>query len=127
MAFREDECRIRKGKAPENFAVLRHIALNLLKNETSYKGSINTKRLKAAWNRVPKENNSIPLIFLKFDIWLTVAATSHAFTLPGYGPGLHILSICCKIMKYLIMNHPFYKPQGDLIHMQTFLTLIRYV
>ena len=51
MAFREDECRIRKGNAPENFAVLRHIAINLLKNETSHKGSINTKRLKASWNK----------------------------------------------------------------------------
>ena len=51
MAFREDESRIRKGHAPENFAVLRHIALNLIKNETSFKGSVNTKQLKAAWNR----------------------------------------------------------------------------
>lgn len=51
MAFREDESRIRKGHAPENFAVLRHIALNLIKNEASFKGSINTKQLKAAWNK----------------------------------------------------------------------------
>lgn len=51
MAFREDESRIRKGHAPENFAVLRHIALNLIKNETSFKGSINTKQLKAGWNK----------------------------------------------------------------------------
>jgi predicted transposase YbfD/YdcC len=51
MAFREDESRIRKGHAPENFAVLRHIALNLIKSETSFKGSVNTKQLKAAWNR----------------------------------------------------------------------------
>lgn len=51
MAFREDESRIRKGHAPENFAVLRHIALNLIKSETSFKGSVNTKQLKAAWNK----------------------------------------------------------------------------
>ena len=31
IAFREDESRIRKGNGPQNFAVLRHIALNLLK------------------------------------------------------------------------------------------------
>lgn len=51
MAFREDESRIRNGHAPENFAVLRHIALNLIKSETSFKGSVNTKQLKAAWNK----------------------------------------------------------------------------
>ena len=50
IAFREDESRIRKGKAAENFAVIRHIALNLLKNEKSESGSINTKRLKAGWD-----------------------------------------------------------------------------
>lgn len=50
MAFREDECRIRKGYAPENFSVLRQMALNLLKSEKTFKGSINTKRLKAGWN-----------------------------------------------------------------------------
>lgn len=50
MAFREDECRIRKGNAPENFAILRHIALNLLKNEKSEKRSIKRKRLKAGWD-----------------------------------------------------------------------------
>jgi len=33
IAFREDESRIRKGHSPDNFAVLRHISLNLLKNE----------------------------------------------------------------------------------------------
>lgn len=50
VTFREDECRIRKGNAPENFAILRHIALNLLKNEKSEKKSIKRKRLKAGWN-----------------------------------------------------------------------------
>ena len=49
VTFREDECRIRKGDAPENFAVLRHIALNLLKKEKS-KNSIKSKRLRAAWD-----------------------------------------------------------------------------
>jgi len=49
IAFREDESRIRKDNSPENFAVLRHIALNLLKNEKTFKGSIKTKRLMAGW------------------------------------------------------------------------------
>ena len=31
VTFREDECRIRKGEAPENFVVLRHIARNYFK------------------------------------------------------------------------------------------------
>lgn len=33
LAFREDDSRIRTGNAPENFAMLRHIAVNLLKQE----------------------------------------------------------------------------------------------
>jgi len=49
VTFREDDCRIRKGNSPENFAVLRHIALNLLKKEKS-KISVKAKRLKSAWD-----------------------------------------------------------------------------
>jgi predicted transposase YbfD/YdcC len=48
IVFREDECRIRKGNGAENFAVLRHIALNLLRRETSAKRSLKGKRMKAA-------------------------------------------------------------------------------
>jgi predicted transposase YbfD/YdcC len=48
ITFREDDCRIRKGHGAENFAVLRHIALNLLRRETSAKRSIKGKRMKAA-------------------------------------------------------------------------------
>lgn len=50
VGFREDECRIRKGYASENLAVIRHIALNLLKKNKSYKGGLKAKRLKAAWD-----------------------------------------------------------------------------
>jgi predicted transposase YbfD/YdcC len=51
VSFREDESRIRKGKAPENFAVLRHIALNMIKKEmSSKKKSIKSKRLRAGWD-----------------------------------------------------------------------------
>lgn len=50
IAFREDECRIRMGHGPENFAVLRHIALNLLRQETTFTGSIKSKRHRAGWN-----------------------------------------------------------------------------
>ncbi|WP_417909550.1 ISAs1 family transposase [Candidatus Electronema sp. PJ] len=48
-AFREDDSRLRKGHGPENFAVLRHIALNLLKQEGSRLG-VKAKRLKAGWD-----------------------------------------------------------------------------
>lgn len=50
VAFNEDACRIRKGNADENMAIMRHIALNKLKKETSLKRGIKTKRKKAAWN-----------------------------------------------------------------------------
>ncbi len=48
VGFREDECRIRKGFAAENMAVVRHIALNMLKNEKSSKRGIAGKRFNAA-------------------------------------------------------------------------------
>ncbi len=50
ITFREDDCRIRRGNGAENFAVLRHIALNLLKREKSGKRSVRSKRKRAAWD-----------------------------------------------------------------------------
>lgn len=50
IAFREDDCRIRQGHAAENMAVLRHIALNLLKQEQSQSIGIKNKRLLAGWD-----------------------------------------------------------------------------
>jgi len=50
IAFREDESRIRKGHGAENFAILRHIALNLLKKEETAKVGIPNKRLRAGWD-----------------------------------------------------------------------------
>jgi predicted transposase YbfD/YdcC len=48
VAFNEDQCRVRTGHAAENFAVLRHLALNLLKHVPGSKVGIKTKRLRAA-------------------------------------------------------------------------------
>jgi predicted transposase YbfD/YdcC len=48
MAFREDESRIRR--AAQNFAVLRRLALNLLRQDRSSKIGIKGKRLKAGWD-----------------------------------------------------------------------------
>lgn len=49
VAFREDECRIRKDHAPENLAMVRHMALNLLREEkTVCKLGIKSKRLRCA-------------------------------------------------------------------------------
>ena len=50
IAFREDECRIRKDNGAENFSVVRRIALNLLKKDKSVKAGIKTKRMKAGWD-----------------------------------------------------------------------------
>lgn len=50
VAFDEDSSRVRKDNAPENMAMLRHVALNLLKADTSKKSSISTKRKKAGWS-----------------------------------------------------------------------------
>lgn len=50
IAFREDDCRIRKGNAPQNFAVLRQIALNLLRQEKTAQLGVKNKRLRAGWD-----------------------------------------------------------------------------
>ena len=49
VTFREDHSRVRKDSGPQNLAVLRQIALNLLKQETSLKRGLQGKRLKAGW------------------------------------------------------------------------------
>jgi len=50
VTFHEDQSRIRAGYAAENFAVLRHIALNLLRQQQTKRLSVKAKRLKAGWD-----------------------------------------------------------------------------
>ncbi|MDR3478333.1 MAG: ISAs1 family transposase [Gammaproteobacteria bacterium] len=50
ITFREDECRVREGNAAGNFSIIRHIALNLLKQETTAKVGLKIKRSKAGWS-----------------------------------------------------------------------------
>ena len=50
VVFDEDHSRIRKNFAPQNIAVIRQMALNLLKKEKTAKGGIQAKRLQAAWD-----------------------------------------------------------------------------
>jgi predicted transposase YbfD/YdcC len=53
MSFGEDQSRIRKGNAPQNMAIVRHIVLNLFKiakKKLYPRESIRILRLTAAWN-----------------------------------------------------------------------------
>lgn len=49
VVMNEDQARNRKDGGPENLAVLRHLAINLLSKDTS-KGSTRSKMLRASWN-----------------------------------------------------------------------------
>jgi predicted transposase YbfD/YdcC len=50
IAFREDDSRVRAGSGAENFAVLRHLALNLLRQDRTTRAGIKARRLKAGWD-----------------------------------------------------------------------------
>jgi len=50
VAFDEDHNRTRKGHSAANLAVMRHIALNLIKNEKTSKVGVKVKRKKAGWD-----------------------------------------------------------------------------
>ncbi len=49
MTFRDDECRIRTNAAPENFATLRHMAVNLARKNKG-KDSVRLRLKTAAWD-----------------------------------------------------------------------------
>ncbi len=50
MAFDEDHSRARIGNAAENLAIVRQIALNLLKQEKVTKVGIKSKRKMCGWD-----------------------------------------------------------------------------
>ena len=50
VAFGEDDSRVRKGNAAQNLSVLRRMALNMLKRETTSQGGVAAKRKRAGWH-----------------------------------------------------------------------------
>ncbi|MFZ5469343.1 MAG: ISAs1 family transposase [Myxococcota bacterium] len=50
VAFDENHSRVREDNAPENMAMLRHMALNLLKADTVVKRGVQTRKRMADWD-----------------------------------------------------------------------------
>ena len=50
VSFREDQCRVRIQRATENFALLRRMAIHILKQDKTQNKSLNRKRWRAAMN-----------------------------------------------------------------------------
>ena len=50
VAFNEDACRVRRDHGAHNLAILRRIAVNLLKQKRSAKDGVKNKRLQAGWS-----------------------------------------------------------------------------
>lgn len=50
VSFAEDACRVRKDHAPANLAMIRRIALTLLRQENTCRLGIKTKRRRAGWD-----------------------------------------------------------------------------
>ena len=50
VVFREDDSRHHAGNSGENLALLRRLAISLLKQEKSSDASLKTKRLRCGWD-----------------------------------------------------------------------------
>lgn len=62
VAFREDDSRVRRDFGPENFGILRRIALTLLKQETTMKVGVKAKRKTAGWDETYLRRVLSPLL-----------------------------------------------------------------
>ena len=62
VAFREDDSRVRTDYGPENLGILRRIALNLLKQETTLKVGVKAKRKAAGWDEAYLRRVLAPLL-----------------------------------------------------------------
>ena len=84
VAFDEDHSRVRTGHADRNQAIMRHWALNLLKQERSPKVVIKAKRKKAGWY---------------FNRMLKVLSFCNAIALPGssHTSASHLQNLFCPI------------------------------
>src|SRR5260370_8931132 len=56
VTFNENQSRIRQGHAAENAALLRRLALSILKQDTRYSNSLRCKRLRAGWETITLEH-----------------------------------------------------------------------
>lgn len=81
VAFREDESRVGKGHGHENLALLRHIALNLIREEKTAKVGVKNKRLKACWDNRALALDTWKRIFVSLnrDLWASLAITNVLF------------------------------------------------
>ncbi|WP_341763964.1 ISAs1 family transposase [Candidatus Tisiphia endosymbiont of Beris chalybata] len=50
VSFRDDDSRIRKGNAPQNIAIIKHMALNVLQKAKQKRDSIKQLRKAAGWD-----------------------------------------------------------------------------
>jgi predicted transposase YbfD/YdcC len=50
VVFADDDSRVRIDHSAHNLAILRHIVLNMLRQESSLKTSLRQKRLRAGWD-----------------------------------------------------------------------------
>lgn len=49
VTFNEDKCKVRSGNGPENFSLLKKIALNVIRADKTEEGGVEAKRLMAGW------------------------------------------------------------------------------